>query len=226
MYSKNPPQSKQELMERARQLDGLKVGELARRLGVRLVQDPVRSKGLLGELLELVLGASAGTMDIPDFPELGVELKTIPLDQLGHVRESTFVCAIDLSAVHQEEWESSRVRRKLACVLWMPIEAGGAACAKPLAARRLGTPRLWQPTKDQEATLRADWSNLIGRIALGGIEEISGHQGEVLQIRPKARHGSVQVPVRGPEGEHLTTVPRGFYLRARFTEQILWTNDP
>jgi DNA mismatch repair protein MutH len=29
--------------------------------------------------------------------------------------------------------------------------------------------------------------------------------------------------VFGPEGEVLDVVPRGFYLRARFTEMILWS---
>lgn len=217
--SLNPPSTLAELLERARALDGLTVGELARRLGRRTTSDPVRGKGLAGELVELALGANAGNLDQPDFQNLGVELKTIPLDAAGRVRESTYVCYLDLESVSSEEWEGSRVRRKLQHVLWVPVEhnPGGSP-----ADRHLGTPLLWTPSARQEALLRADWLELVGRIAVGGIEEVSAHSGQALQIRPKAPSGAARVEAPGPEGEVILTVPRGFYLRARFTETILW----
>jgi DNA mismatch repair protein MutH len=196
------------------------VGELARSLGRSLPRDPARAKGIAGELIELALGADAGNLDLPDFQELEVELKTIPLDVEGRVRESTYVCYLDLDQVEHEEWEGSRVRRKLQRVLWFPVEwnPGGAP-----ADRLLGTARLWSPSPDQESLLRGDWVDLVGKIAVGGIEEITAHMGQALQIRPKAASGSVRVDAPGPEGQLLPTVPRGFYLRARFTEQVLWS---
>jgi DNA mismatch repair protein MutH len=215
----NPPETIEELLERARALEGLSVGELARRLGRPCPRDPLRGKGQAGELLELSLGANAGNQDQPDFQNLGVELKTIPLDEAGHVRESTYVCYLDLDRVHHEEWERSRVRRKLRRVLWVPVEhnPGGAP-----ADRHLGTAQLWSPTGEQEAVLRADWTEIVGRIAVGDIEAISAHLGQALQLRPKAPNAAARVEAPGPEGEILFTVPRGFYLRARFTEAILW----
>jgi DNA mismatch repair protein MutH len=63
---------------------------------------------------------------------------------------------------------------------------------------------------------------LIGKIAVGGIDEISGHLGAALQLRPKARRGADRVEAVGPEGEPLQVIPMGFYLRARFTEEVLW----
>jgi DNA mismatch repair protein MutH len=39
-----------------------------------------RDKGWIGILLELWLGASAGSKPEQDFAALGVELKTIPID--------------------------------------------------------------------------------------------------------------------------------------------------
>jgi DNA mismatch repair protein MutH len=113
----------------------------------------------------------------------------------------------------------ARVRRKLSCVLWFPIQAG----PRRLADRHLGTPRLWRPTPEQEALLRADWETLMGRIATGGIDEIDARQGQVLQVRPKAQNSRARAAGLGPEGEALAVVPRGFYLRARFTEHILWS---
>jgi DNA mismatch repair protein MutH len=217
-----PPGSEEELLRRAAALTGLTAGELARRLGRRLPGDTVRAKGSIGALLEQALGATAGSRDQPDFPGLGVELKTVPLDAAGRVRESTFVCALDLSRVDREEWAGSRVWRKLRRVLWMPVEAAGVG---PPAARHLGRPLLWSPSAEEQAVLRADWMELTGRLAVGGVEELSAHLGQALQLRPKARDGSVRVEVPGPEGEPLPAVPMGFYLRARFTERVLWEHS-
>lgn len=214
-----PPDSIPELLQRAEGLCGLKAGELARRLGEPLGSDPVRTKGRIGEIVERALGAHARNLDVPDFPHLGVELKTIPLDRAGRVRESTFVCAIDLSRLEEETWERSRLWRKLRRVLWVPVEAGPALAP---AERRLGRPFLWCPDGEQEATLRADWTLLIGRMAVGGLEEIDAHMGTALQVRPKAAHGRVRCEASGPHLEPIRTVPRGFYLRARFTETVLW----
>ncbi len=214
-----PPASEQELLARAEALAGRSAGELAALWGRELPQDPRRAKGKLGELLELCLGATAGNQDLPDFPDLGVELKTVPVSRSGRVRESTFVCAVDLGRVHREEWQTSRVWRKLRRVLWVPLLVEGPG---PPAARRLGNPLLWSPDPEQEAQLRADWMDLVGRICVGGIEEISAHLGQALQLRPKARDASVRAECAGPEGEVLRAGPLGFYLRARYTEALLW----
>lgn len=213
------PESLPELLRRAAALAGRSIGALAEDCSVALPADPRRAKGFVGELVEGALGASAGNLDLPDFPELGVELKTIPLDREGRVQESTFVCAIALEGAAQSAWETSRAWRKLRRVLWMPVEAASVAT---LAERRLGRARLWEPDAAEEARLRADWTMLMGRIALGRFEELDATLGAVLQVRPKAANAAVEVELPGAEGDLVRTGPRGFYLRARFTEELLW----
>lgn len=214
-----PPVSEPELLRRAHALCGLTAGELAARIGIFLPSDPVRAKGKVGELVERALGATAGSQDMPDFPRLGVELKTIPMDELGRVRESTHVCAIDLDRADEEEWEDSRVHRKLQRVLWFPVQA---APGENPAVRLLGRALIWSPTAEQQAVLRRDWESLTGALAVGGMDEISAHQGEALQIRPKAANAAARVEVLTPAGDLVSAMPCGFYLRARFTAQILW----
>ena len=53
------------------------------------------------------------------------------------------------------------------------------------------------------------------------IEELTAHRGRWLQVRPKAAHGRVRTVAFGAEGEAIATIPRGFYLRTRFTGAIL-----
>ena len=187
-------------------------------MGVEVPPDQKRHKGFVGNLIERALGATAGSTDQPDFPELGVELKTIPVDRQGRPRESTFVCTIPLVAIADVEWEESRVWRKLAHVLWVPIEAEPDV---PLHERRIGGAIDWRPDDAQREALRADWDELAGLMGRGDVESVTAHLGVHLQVRPKAAHSGIRGRAIEADGGWVATVPRGFYLRASFTAAVL-----
>jgi DNA mismatch repair protein MutH len=215
---RSPPQSESELLSRAEAIAGLPLCVVARELGRTPPPDLKRHKGWVGELIERALGASAGSRAAPDFEQLGIELKTVPVDESGRPYESTFVCSIPLSEIGEVEWEASRVRRKLSSVLWVPVE--GDRRIAP-GDRRIGSPYLWQPTVEDLGALRFDWEELAGRIGRGELEDISGHLGRVLQIRPKARDSRARSHGLDADGARTLALPRGFYLRAAFTRAIL-----
>lgn len=212
-----PPESEEKLLERAHALAGLTLGELGKALGANVPVSAARAKGLAGRLLEKALGATAASKAQPDFVGLGIELKSIPVDPKGRPRESTFVCSIPLAEMADTDWEESVVWRKLQSVLFVPVEASEA----PLGERRIGLALLWSPSSDERALLRADWERLAAMIAAGEIESITGHLGKVLQVRPKAASGASRRRAPDAEGAVQWTVPRGFYLRATFTERVL-----
>jgi DNA mismatch repair protein MutH len=212
------PRDPKELISRARALARCSVEDLARRLGMALEGPAVSTKGKIGELLERALGATGGSAATWDFPDLRVELKTIPLDDRGVPRESTFVCAVTLLDAERAEWESSWARAKLGRVLWVPIDIGADG------QRRVGEARLWSPSAEQDLVLRDDFEEILGRVGASGIEDISARIGRWMQLRPKAAHGGVRTRAPGGDAGVVATVPRGFYLRARFTGAIL--RDP
>jgi DNA mismatch repair protein MutH len=208
-----PPASVAELAERVRALEGVSIAELAAQHDVAVGGPMLRRKGVAGQLIERALGASAGSRAVPDFVELGIELKTIPVQRDGRPRESTFVCSFAVADADRAEWASSAVRKKLAHVLFVPLHA-----------ERVGRAVFWRPTPDQESILRADFDDLVGMIALGHVDALSAHHGHWLQVRPKAAHGAVRTRAYGPDDEPIATIPRGFYLRARVTAELL--RDP
>jgi DNA mismatch repair protein MutH len=212
------PTSEEELWLRARELAGLTLGELGKKLGREVPADLKRAKGFVGQLVELGLGASSGSRAGPDFAELGVELKTLPVDARGRPVESTFVCTISLPSVGDVEWEVSPVRAKLARVLFVPVEGERE---RPVAARRLGSPLLWSPSPEEERDLKFDWDELSGRIGRGDVESITGHLGRYLQVRPKAADSHARRRAFDADGIAFDALPRGFYLRATFTERIV-----
>jgi len=93
-----------------------------------------------------------------------------------------------------------------------------------MADRRLGAPVLWRPTPEQASVLAADFDEVMGLVGIGRIDDLDARAGRWLQARPKAAHGRVRTVAYGPEGERVEALPRGFYLRTRFTGAIL--RDP
>ncbi|HEY8073337.1 MAG TPA: DNA mismatch repair endonuclease MutH [Labilithrix sp.] len=212
------PRDVDELLARARALVGTTVGDVAASLGLAASGDAVRTKGTPGAILERALGATGGSTRERDFPELGVELKTIPVDARAQPIESTYVCTLSLADAEEQEWATSWVRAKLARVLFVPLVGEDGA---PWGERRVGEALLWSPTAEQDDVLRADFDDVVGLVGVGRIEELTAHRGRWLQVRPKAAHGGVRTIAWGAEGEAIATVPRGFYLRTRFTGAIL-----
>ena len=212
------PKSEEELLDRASEVAGLSLGELGARVGVEVPEEGVRGKGVAGRIMELVLGATAASRAEPDFLGLGIELKTIPVHANGRPSESTFVASIALSAMADTDWENSVVYKKLAKVLFVPVEAASAA---PLRDRRVGRAYLWVPSEEEKALLRRDWERLAQKIGNGDVARITGHLGTVLQVRPKAATGSVRRRAPDEEGAVQWATPRGFYLRPSFTGAVL-----
>jgi DNA mismatch repair protein MutH len=200
----------EELHRRAHALTNRTLDDVARSMMTTAPTVGVHTKGKVGALIEAALGATGGSRKEHDFPELGVELKTVPVDASRKPRESTYVCRIALADAERAEWETSWVRRKLSHVLFVPIHNDVILA-----------PVFFRPSAEEDRALRFDFDALMGAIGAGHIEDITAHEGEILQIRPKARDGSVRTTTYDRDGELVSTIPRGFYLRARFVGGVL-----
>lgn len=213
-----PPANEHTLLERAQVLAGYTLAELAAQANLPLPANLKRDKGWIGVLLERFLGASAGSKPEQDFPDIGVELKTIPIDDRGWPLETTFVSVAPLTGNSGVTWESSHVRHKLARVLWIPVEGSREI---PLGERHIGTPLIWSPSPEEEELLRRDWEELMDLIVLGKVESITARHGEVLQLRPKGANSKALTQAIGEFGQPIMTLPRGFYLKKTFTGPLL-----
>lgn len=218
MQTINIPDSENELVRRAQALAGLTLGQLAHQQNIQVPEKLNKEKGWVGLLLEQVLGASAGSKPIPDFPHLGVELKSLPIDRNGKPLETTFVCVAPLTGLIGATWQNSHIKNKLAKVLWVPVIAERGI---PVSERIIATPFIWSPNEDDEALLSHDWQELTDMIVLGEVENINGKHGQVLQLRPKAANSQAKTKAFNKNGQPFMTLPRGFYLKTAFTHQII-----
>ena len=201
-----PPRDEAELRARLRRLAGRPLADIAAEHGV-----PARAgKGWAGTLLEKALGATGASRAVPDFPALGVELKTIPVDERGRPLESCFVASLEMAKVDLR-WETSAVRKKLLRVAWVPVEAAGR--------QRCGAALIWSPSAEEHAALQDDYEDIVALLAEGA--RVTARTGTWLQLRPKGRDARHLRWALDEEGAQVRAAPRAFYLRRTFTEALL-----
>jgi DNA mismatch repair protein MutH len=213
-----PPDDLPSLMARARTLVGRTVGEIAVRAGLIPPRALGGHKGFVGQLVELALGAEGGSEARPDFPDLGVELKTLPVRADGTPVESTFVSKAVIDGSEPFTFAETALWAKLARVLFVPVEGDRAI---PVADRRFGMPFLWEPGPEERAALERDWRHLSDRIRAGELGALTARDGVALQLRPKALDAREQRPGLGEDGWLVPTQPRGWYLRRTFTAGLV-----
>ena len=196
----------QQLLERARAWAGRAVVDVAA-VG--------NGKGGVGKSIEGALGLAPKGADVDD-PESGVEVKTLPFkingDGAPRVTASTFVTTASMSSLVHESWSTSRVKKKLSRVLFIPIEEG---------SQRIGSAFLYLPDDVDEALLRADWEDLSDLVARGLGFAITGRRGQALQLRPKAKNAQATQKATTVDGDHVDVRVQGFYLRPRFTQRLI-----
>ncbi len=215
---KPPLKNEAELLARCKLIEGLSFLQLATLLGLSIPSNPLKRKGWLGQAIELALGTTAKNKSAPDFCALGIELKTLPINHLGKPAESTFVTTIPLLTIQQQEWETSQCFSKLKRVLWLPVE-GDLSIDFP--HRRIGRGVLWSPSIEEAAILKKDWLEFSLMISTGKLAEVVANMGEYLQVRPKAANAKSLCYGFDELGNKILTLPRGFYLRSRFTMTIM-----
>ncbi|HXK00556.1 MAG TPA: DNA mismatch repair endonuclease MutH [Buchnera sp. (in: enterobacteria)] len=213
-----PPINETVLLRFAEELSGCSLGELSGMISKVIPTVLKKNKGFIGYLLEEILGAGSGNKAQQDFLDIGVELKTIPINKKNIPLESTFVCSVPLKKNIALVWNNSYFYKKIKRILWIPIQGEKDV---PVSDRLIGKPFLWTPNSMQENLIRSDWEELMDLIILGGIEDITGKNGTVLQVLKRSSNCSYLTHAIGKHGEVIFTVPRYFYLKKTFTFTIL-----
>ena len=212
------PINEEDLLSRCLAIEGLNFLQLATLTQFPIPAQPSKRKGWAGTAIEISLGTTAGSKPVPDFYELGIELKTIPIGANRKPTESTFVTSIPLLTIHNQIWDSSQCYLKLKRVLWIPIEGNTQI---PFEQRRIGQAFLWSPNIEEHEVLARDWHQLSHMIGAGKLEEVDASMGDYLQVRPKGANARSLCYGFDSEGNKIATLPRGFYLRTRFTETLI-----
>ncbi|WDI78487.1 DNA mismatch repair endonuclease MutH [Candidatus Purcelliella pentastirinorum] len=210
-----------ELIDKLKSLAGFTIKEILFNKNISLLTSSKFDKGSIGKLIECLLGLINNNYAKQDFFDIGLELKTIPVNNFGFPIEDTFVCSAKLIGNFDYSWESSYVKSKISRVLWIPVEHYRRMS---ILDKRIGLPIIWSPNCAEEKLLKIDWEEIMSFIILGEIEKLDSIYGDILYIKSKAKNSNYLTNAIGNDGEIIMVNPKSFYLRKFFTKKILFHN--
>lgn len=190
------------LLAHAHTLEGFTAQELAVAVGDSKFNRSPEPEGKtgVGALVELYLGKKSDSLRRPDFENLGVELKTLPMKSTGKtqawkIKEPTTITMIDYFMVDKEPWDQAYVRHKIDRILWVPYEHN-------YADKRLSRFRkafLWSPPPTDYPVFEQDYSRVQKCIRDGRAHELSESISAVLAARRKGVKDSMKPQPHSPE---------------------------
>lgn len=216
------PKTLGQLLAYCQAIAGKTVAQVAQKHAVELIDNLQFNRGWLGNLIELALGAQAGSKPTQDFIELGVELKTLAITPTGGAKSDVFVSSLPTNSYMMQAWETSHVFYKLKKILFVPVESNPEV---PLGQRRIGKAFFWSPNAQELEQMRQDWELIMQILTQHDYNALKSNVGKLLCVRVKALNSKQNVASKDLDGFNLNLPPLSFYLRRSFLNEILKTKN-
>ena len=173
------------------------------------------NKGKLGQAIEYCyFEYEPNSAQEPDFPEVGLELKTNPVkrkkDKTLSAKERLVLTMIDYCALVDETWESSTVRSKMDDMLLNTVLHEPDKDEVDYEFEFVGTPMI--PLEDM-AVIRDDWETIVAKVKAGLAHEISGGDTNYLEACTK---GASAKTVRRQPYSDIMAKQRAFALKSSY----------
>lgn len=206
--------TEKDLLDKARSLKGKRIVDFYRG---KFNQENKGSIGLIIE--EHWFGVKNNNDQQPDFPNLGIELKVLPMKRLSNrqltVKERTKICSIDYVKLVDEQWKQSNARKKLNKILFVFYEY---VAENPLDSKVLEY-HLFTLSSNDEPLIRSDWERTKDYVKKGFAHQLSESQNVVLAASRAGEGNSAGVPQ--PVKRHsASAAKRAFSLKSSYTKTI------
>ena len=148
-------------------------------------------KGASGLIVEKLLGFENNNHDSADIPEIGCEIKILPLqknrDGTIKAKEPTAIQMINYIEVAKETWETAKLRGKIALTFWVVYLAKTSGKAMEQNDYVIVDYFLDHPNDVQNGIFRKDWENIQEYIKTGRADQLSCSMGEYLEPKTKGK---------------------------------------
>lgn len=201
---------------------------------------PQQRKSLAGRIVETLLGEKSNSRMRADLRNLGIEVKSIPLELRGPTnglllnltaREPTAITSgqavfDDLSS----SWRETHLFEKLRAVLWVPVMKHDLERYQTWYIRQ---PFVWMPSEDEELQLREDFEAIKAYVC-GVLQHVVGktdqmpemdrHNGLYLRLGTKAKNATTRKDFNLAGVGTFREKPRAWYLRTALTNKLIEQN--
>ncbi len=185
-------------------------------------------KGAAGLIVENILGIKNNNRDEPDIPQIGCEIKILPLqknrDGTIKAKEPTAIQMINYCEVAKETWETAKLRSKINLTFWVVYLAKENGKSKTQDEYVIVDYFLDHPSDVQNGIFKTDWEEIQSYIVRGDADKLSCSMG--TYIEPKTKGANNEDKTDAPDGKGgLTRVRRrAFYYKKNYTNTQIIPN--
>lgn len=204
---------------------GKTIGQIKDELGLK--RDKM-VKGAAGLIVENLLGISNNNRDEADIPEIGCEIKILPLqkNKNGEIKakEPTAIQMINYIEVSKETWETAKLRNKINLTFWVVYLAKKNSISLNQNDYVIVDYFLDHPTYAQNNIFKKDWEDIQKYIKEGRADKLSCSMGTYLE--PKTKGANKKDTTLAPDGKGGTIKVRrrAFYYKKNYTNTAIIPN--
>ena len=178
-------------------------------------------KGASGLIIENLLGIKNNNRDEADIPQIGCEVKILPLqiNKNGEVKakEPTAIQMINYCEVAKETWETAKLRSKINLTFWVVYLAKENGKAKKQDDYVIVDYFLGHPNNIQNAIFKSDWEEIQEYIIRGDADKLSCSMGTYLEPKTKGTNNKDKTDAPDGKGGTIRARRRAFYYKKNFT---------
>lgn len=185
-------------------------------------------KGAAGLIVENLLGFKNNNKDEADIPEIGCEIKILPLQKNKNgdikAKEPTAIQMINYMEVAKETWETAKLRGKIALTFWVVYLAKTAGKSLNQNDYIIVDYFLDHPSDAQNNIFKKDWEVIQEYIKTGRADELSCSMGKYLEPKTKGANNQDKTDAPDGKGGTLRARRRAFYYKKNYTNTAIIPN--
>jgi DNA mismatch repair endonuclease MutH len=213
------------LFEIIKNAKGKTIGEIKRELNIEREN---MKKGASGLIVENMLGIKNNNEADADIPEIGCEIKTLPIQKNKNgeikVKEPTQIQMINYFEVANEAWDTAKIRKKITLTFWIVYLAKENSKSLNQNDYKIVDYFLDHPNSAIIEIFKDDWENIQDYIVKGLADKLSCSMG--TYIEPKTKGANNQDLTNAPDGNggSLRLRRRAFYYKKNYTNTQIIPN--
>ena len=185
-------------------------------------------KGASGLIVENLLGIQNNNRDEADIPEIGCEIKILPLqknrDGAIKAKEPTAIQMINYIEVAQETWETAKLRGKIALTFWVVYLATKNGKSLNQNDYIIVDYFLDHPNDMQNSIFQKDWEEIQTYIKTGRADQLSCSMGKYLEPKTKGANNQDKTDAPDGKGGIIRARRRAFYYKKNYTNTAIIPN--
>lgn len=185
-------------------------------------------KGASGLILESLLGLSNNNTADADIPEIGCEVKILPIQRNKNgdikVKEPTQIQMINYFEVANESWETAKIRKKITLTFWIVYLAKDNSKSLHQDDYRIIDYFLDYPNESKVITFREDWERIQDYIIRGLADKLSCSMGTYIEPKTKGKNNLDKTNAPDGKGGITRARRRAFYYKKNYTNSNIIPN--